>query len=587
MRRTDGFALPLTLAILVVTMLLILSTSVSMINDRANAANDRSASQAEEVAKAGFTQYKTIAFQTFQYYVKNAQVYATSASRSAQCGNLLSIGLDLGRDGIGVNGDANDLLSGQSRTGQIDVGTAKGTYTVTYIVSGSGIVLRSIGQVNGAKATVQGFLSGQNSSAFSNAIFAGAAGQSGKFLNGSGDIYGSIYVEGDPGKDITLDTSGNFGIHNYYQGSTLQTVTGATQTQLEKFLKVQALDQKDMCATVRARYGSIKVDGGSTIGDSTAPDGYKGLMKGVYAGTTATPIFSGANQVYADSTGTFDLDPPPTMPKLDAADTIDKSKLAANVRAAFPLSTPTWRQAMQTDAALNGITVTRTGDSAVAAPVLTGCNIGDLVASDGNGNNASKKLVFGEKAINCTDPITNKGFKYYKNTVEGKDSWILDINGTFDMKGWDVVFSKDIIVRYEGKSTMLVERNLAGQGGNVRIDGDVLPLESFPDKSVLGIVAENDLTISGANQNIDGAPTKTQVVTGFFYAGGTVSAVKDSVVMGTMMGNGFDLSNGTNGGSARTQVFQVPGLEFNLPPGVDALKNTSVPSFAVYSYERK
>lgn len=595
MERQDGFALPVTLTIMSISLILILSTSVSMLYDRANAANDRSATQAEEVAKAGFTKYKTAAFQTFRYYVEQADKYATPASRSAQCGNLLSIGLDLGRDGIGAGtsgnvGDENDFLNGQSRTGTVAVGNSTGTYTVQYIVSGSGVILKSVGQVNGAKAVVQAFLGGQNSSGFSNAIFAGASGQSGKNLNGSADIYGSLYVEGAPDKTVTINANGGFGVHNFYTKDQLSDITDLSQDKLASFLKLQALEQTDMCASVRARQGKIAFGGNATIGDKTAPTGFKGAMKGVYAGQ---PDASGAyaasdyvlsptdqagkyTSITAEAIGPFDLVPPPTLPKLDNTGIVNLNKLPANVKAAVGTN-PTWRTTIQKDAELNGLVIKKSGSSVVAEPTNSNCAIASAIVSG--------ELVFADTTLNCKDSA-GRGFTYTKDPA--KDTWLLDINGTLDIKGLNVQFNENVIVRYEGKASMLVEKDASGTGGNVRINGDVLPYDSFPDKSVLGLIAENDLTISGANQNkLDSSYTKTQVVTGLFYAGNMVSAVKDSVVMGTLMGEGFDLSNGENGGAAKTQILQVPGLEYNLPPGFASLNNTSVPSFAVYSYERK
>jgi len=585
MKRQDGFALPLTLSIVAVLIILITSTTIGILNGIYNTSNDIRTTQAEEVANVGFKRFKTMAFQTFRFYVKNQDLYAQVAAKSAQCGNLLSIGLDMGRDGIstGVSsgqGDANDLLNGQSYTGTVSVGSSTGTYKVTYISNGPGIILRSEGTVNGARAIVQGFLSGQNASAFSNAIYSGAGGQVGAHLNGSADIYGSVYVEGDPNDPDALNANGNFGIHNFYSNSQLQTISGLSSSQLGSFLKLQALEQKDMCATVRARYGKINFSAGSSIGDTGAdvPAGFKGTMKGVYAGSANAAGTYDVNSyisgnVSTETKGPFDLNPPPVMPKLDSRGIVELAKLPADVRTALS-SDPTWRETLQMDASKRGLTIQMNGGTVTTSPSSITCNITSVVSSG--------TLQFATTPIVCQD-LSGRGFKYYYDATAS--SYVLDINGTLDLRGLDVKFTQNIIVRYEGKASMLVEK-LGGVGGNVTIEGDVLPSNSFPDRDVLGIIAENNLTVTGANQNQNNV-TNQQVVTGLFYAGNQITAVKDSVVMGTLMGDKFDLSNGANGGSAKTQILQVPGLEYNLPPGFSALKNANVPSFTLYSYERK
>lgn len=579
MRRVDGFVLPLTLMLMVAITLLVLTTTVLSLSDHANARNDRSAAHAELVAKAGYHRYKTTAFQSFRYYQEYPERYATEAARYAQCGNLMAIGLDLDRDG--TFGGADLWSENRSLSEPLQVGDVAGTYTVSYSVIGPDIVLRSVGEAAGGRATVQGVLRGQNASTLSNALFAGR-GQAGAHINGGVDVYGSVYVEGSGHDDTVIDANGNFQQHNNYTKAQLATLTGLAEAELQLFLKTQALEQKDLCSQLRVKQGKIKVGGNTTVGAATSPNSeFEGRLAGVHVGSSAPYDVNTAVQVTGSavihsqtSPGPFDLDPAPEFPLLDGYN-VDMDELPANVQNALVGTVPSWRQSMRTDAALNGMLIQGTG---VAPHPPSGCDLNSVLDS------GKVTLTFGATSITCLVGAPQRGFKYTYDAA--LDAGVLEIRGMLDLQGLNLVFQKNVVVRYEGKASMLVER-VGGKGGNVTIAGDVLPYQSFPDRDVLGIMAEDNLTITGDSQQEDlGSLTKTQVVMGMFYAQQKIAIAKSAVMMGTMLGNQIDASTGSGGGG-KAKMIQVPGLEYNLPPGFASLNNTSNPTFAVYSYERK
>lgn len=118
------------------------------------------------------------------------------------------------------------------------------------------------------------------------------------------------------------------------------------------------------------------------------------------------------------------------------------------------------------------------------------------------------------------------------------------------------------------------------------LDGDLLPERSFPDQDVLGIVAERTFTITGDTQNVPGTPQK-QVVMGLFCAGEGAIVQQNSTVFGTIIAKTVCTSSNCTAGSGNVNIVQVPGLEFNLPPGFDKIPNATSAFFGQLTYERR
>lgn len=156
-------------------------------------------------------------------------------------------------------------------------------------------------------------------------------------------------------------------------------------------------------------------------------------------------------------------------------------------------------------------------------------------------------------------------------------------NGILDLRGLNVNMQEDMVVRYTGKASLMVESD-GTTGCNVVIDGDLLPGGKFPDQAVLGLMAEKILRFTGDNQN--GLETAQQVAVGLFYAGEQASVEQGAAVMGNITSQSFCSSSNCNAGQT-AKIFQVPGLEYNLPPGFDVLSNSTLPTFTVLSYERR
>lgn len=217
---------------------------------------------------------------------------------------------------------------------------------------------------------------------------------------------------------------------------------------------------------------------------------------------------------------------------------------------------------------------------------------GHKTGHDGGGGQAvgNPVITFDEKEIDCTKTVFNPetgqderiGFRY-KKALDG--AMKLEVFGTVNFKGYDLDFAKDVLVRFSGEANFFVEKDAEGKGGSVTIDGDVLPGNSFPDEDVLGIVAEKNFRMTGATQNIDGAP-KTQVAAGLFYAGERAIVENSGVLFGTLVAADFcTTSNCTAGQQAK--IVQVPGLEYRLGEPFKYAPNPMAAEYRIVSFERR
>lgn len=317
----QGFALVVTLALMVVILMMVLGVGFTTQIAQANTRNDASATQAEYVAKAGLQKYKTAAFQAFNYYLYNLERYASDLSRYAQCGNLLSAGIDMNRNGD-ISATEGDLMVGQPANDTFSLGDTSGEYRIDYYATGETILLRSTGKVgsglSAAQATVQAVVQGQNSGIFANALFAGG-GSSMQSINGGAEIWGSVYIRGNPARpdDSVMSANGNFAMHNFYSQNTLASTSRLATTQLD-FLKLDAQEQKNMCARLRVASGRVAFGGSNSVGDPSAPADFEAKVHGVNVGRGTSDISRSGNATfYTQAEGAYDLSSALEFPVLD------------------------------------------------------------------------------------------------------------------------------------------------------------------------------------------------------------------------------------------------------------------------------
>jgi hypothetical protein len=106
-------------------------------------------------------------------------------------------------------------------------------------------------------------------------------------------------------------------------------------------------------------------------------------------------------------------------------------------------------------------------------------------------------------------------------------------------------------LRYQGKGTMYATQD-------IYVGSNLLPAAGlqFPTQTVLGLVAGRNMGLA------TGAGDSQLSLAGAFYAQGTIVSKKQNQILGTFVANYFDM--GTN----VPNIYQVPALRKNLPPGM-------------------
>ncbi|MDH7482045.1 MAG: hypothetical protein QHH26_08760 [Armatimonadota bacterium] len=120
---------------------------------------------------------------------------------------------------------------------------------------------------------------------------------------------------------------------------------------------------------------------------------------------------------------------------------------------------------------------------------------------------------------------------------------IVRINGNLDLS------RKDGVVIFDGKGTLFVEND-------IMVHGSVLPLGTFPTTSALGCIAGRDINFA------TGIGEAQLYAAGAWFAQRKIVSAKQSQFAGTYVANYFDM--GTN----VPDIYQVPALSRNLPPGM-------------------
>ena len=545
MRNRQGFILITVLLVMVVVALLVVGTAFTTLVNRGITANQQGSTDAYYVAKAGAEKYKTVVFQTYRYYLGHLDKYRSNndLKDNSACGNFLRIGLDLNRDGDlddSVDLSAEDLKNSRTLG---PFGEGNGSYEITFKANEQYLTLISVGRVGRSRSTVQLVLEARNVSPMSNALFVGA-GQSGNIITGGVNIYGSAYLTGNeatfkdsnPNNDYIFDENSSFAVHNFYEKPTLTNLfKDNTNAKIEDFLKTNFHVQRNLCSTLRVENARVKVGNKVNLGDASAGSDYKATLSGVHVSTNYSNDvkLTGNTSVYAD-----------LKTKLDVEEND------------FP--------ALDTDSLGEGA--------------------GLLIENAGTGlcNVSGTLFEFKDTDMDClVKDVSNNpvaGFKYSYDS----DSEIgtLEVFGLVNFRGLNLQFKKNIKVQVDGEATFFVE------DGDVKIDGDLLPSDSFPyQKDVLGIIAEKRLELTGAQQQLVKGTPKGQIVAGVFYAGEEADIAAGATVFGSVITKKLCVAGCT--ANEEANFVKIPDLEYNLPPGFSQLADATVPTFRVASFERR
>lgn len=392
-----------------------------------------------------------------------------------------------------------------------------------------------------------------------NAIFAGT-GQSGRGINGNVDIRGSVHIlgEGDPFSDL----NGN----GVWDGA-------------EPFVDLN-------------HNGVFEPALGETFTDA---DG-----NGVW--TAAEP--------YQDNNLNGYYDPPLTATEL-ATDISGNALIGNNyygmpsdLRARLPALVPQsfggkMVETLNAELRVKHGKVNISGSASVGDPNNPGNNLKETVdgayVSDGYGGNQGASSVYSDNGSSqgydlgdrirfpsllepYTDPSTGVSYATYGAYLRSKAmlvsvpkiddsvasfaitdgtnsiSWnagtqtltvsgIIRINGTLDLS------TKKGSIYYQGRGTLFAE-------SDIQVHGSVLPVNTFATQDALGCISGRDILFAtgGGEAQLQGA--------GAWYAQRKIVSAKQNQFAGTYVSNYFDM--GTN----VPNIYQVPELANNLPPGM-------------------
>jgi len=424
---------------------------------------------------------------------------------------------------------------------------------------------------DGFSKSVRHYIGSRNVGIWNNAVFAGT-GASGQAINGNVDIRGSVHILGDgeaysdlnangkrdagesftdsngnsvwdPGEPF-VDTNGDgvcnppepYNDSNYngvydppltqtdlnssfsgtaYVGNNYSGMPAALEAMIPAAPTVGGIET--LGTEVRVKHGMIGINGNATIGTPDVVDG--GTSKSTIDGSYVNDGFTGnkgAASVYSDN-GTsngYDLGALgikfPLISGIGAETYVDKTGAAWTTQQSY----------------LDSRSLT------VAVPTIKATTTAFSYGPDAYGN----KISFTPES--------------------GGTPAVLNITGIVKIVGDLQIGAKNSHVRYTGNGTIYATQD-------IKIDGNLLPKDGtkFPTTSRIGLIAKRNMLLA------TGSGSSQLSMAGAFYAQGKIVSAKQNQIAGTFVANFYDL--GTN----VPNIYQVPALPTNMPPGMPGDKN--------------
>ncbi len=416
-------------------------------------------------------------------------------------------------DGIDNNGD-----------GLADLGPELNGYYSVYAFARAS----RFGSVTTRRASEQ-VVQGMNVNIWQNAIFAGS-GQAGNLINGNVAIHGSVHLLGNSlgagGVAIAaLDMSGTSLIHNNYEGLSVDLAGRVPALPNTSF---NGQNVGSLSAKLRVKNGLVGMSGNSEIGQpNNAGNTYKETMDGVYVndGWTGNSVDANGDpkNVYSDNGWDNGYDLGNAVPFPTYANDGGQNHLSYY---------------LQKDAdTTKGLQYEYTGD-------LTIKPSGGNFFWDATTNTTVVNKAIGTNGMPTKAQLnSNHYYVWYDDTTR-----TMVVNGRIPVKGNINLIAGNgagnKLINYEGKGTMLAyDPNNAG-GGDVTIDAN-LKTTAFPGTNLFGIHAQDDMSI--------GISSQLEIMGGFYAQDGIV-VNKQTTIMGTIVGNYFDM------GGQVPKIYQVPAL---------------------------
>ena len=412
-----------------------------------------------------------------------------------------------------------------SKPGDFD----EGTYTV-YLsnLSSNNVTIKSKGVVyNKSTRYVQVDATVGNLSVWDNAIFAGS-GQSGKVINGNVDIRGSVHILGTAGTTAmeALDITGTAGIGNNYDGMDSDMRSRVTNPPTTVF-NGETVDTLN--AKLRVMYGDVNLSGTATVGDpDISGNSYKETLDGVYINGDFGGT-GGANNVYSDN-GTeepYDLgEGTLTFPDLMLDNYID-----VETGDTVPIPDTEPEELYTYDGYYNSDNTLKIADTDISS------------------------ITSETDSFTKGDPLFDKNYIIWDKVTETLTLSGIIVITDEESDGIDfAIGKKGDSIEYVGTGTIVSKEDIS-------IHSDLLAKNTFPvnasgEGNALGLIAYNDI-------NLATGPGDSQLkMMGAFFAQNQITSAKQNQIAGTFVSDNFNM------GINVPKIFQVPGLENNLPPGM-------------------
>jgi len=415
-------------------------------------------------------------------------------------------------------------------------------------------------------------LRGANVNVWNNAVLAGAGHVDGA-IQGNCSIHGSVHILGNNVVEggevvVVLDMMGASLIHNNYGVSAgpgpalpdylrdrvpdqpLTTVNGET-------------DQATLNAVLRVKRGLVSLNSASEIG---AEDVFGNGLKDTVDATYNTDGWTG--QRTSDDGDRGD-------PSVVYSDNGWDELYDLGDRVPFPVPSDDWRWPASVQCYELGYEWLGVPGGKEVAPDGSYYEHDDFFngfLSDGDPYDGDVTIRTDQDFyLNLTQPASAPEDRVQPepaNCIKGDDyilydssTNVMEISGQIEINGDLTITTRrgnaNKTIYYTGRAAILAH-------GNVELNTDLLTcnngdpndyLDSFPVNNIIGIMAEQDMTV-GTHAQLD--------LLGAFYAQGQVTSDKQTTIMGTFVSEYFDMGNQV------PDIYQVPALADHLPLGMIA-----------------
>jgi hypothetical protein len=201
----------------------------------------------------------------------------------------------------------------------------------------------------------------------------------------------------------------------------------------------------------------------------------------------------------------------------------------------------------------------------------------DVVSSEtiGGFTYASHMAYLSSVGLNITGPLNLQPDQVYAASDIYGDSVIADGLGNLTISG--IVFvNGDININHghgsDNKTFTYSGRGTLAASGSASVHSDLIPKTYFPTTDAIGLVARHQLHLA------DGSGDSHLTLAGAFYGQEQVTSQKQNKIAGTLVSTYFSMSNVPD-------IWQVPALATNLPPGMPGATPIWVVSTPVNSWQ--